>query len=92
MTVIRHPEGGAGRVFWLSNERPNGPITFWRGNGGVDWEVEYVPAADLRGAVEAARKVLRDHEITDLEDGGVVYVDALALAELRDVVRSVRGQ
>lgn len=47
---------------------------------------------ELAGAVEAARKVLRDHQITDLEDGGVVYVDALALAELRDAVRRIGGQ
>ena len=46
----------------------------------------------LQGAVEAARKVLRDHEITDLEDGGRVYVDALALAELRDAVRALGEQ
>lgn len=45
-------QSGAHRVFWLSNERPNGPITFWRGNGGVDWEAEYVPADRLAGAVE----------------------------------------
>ena len=38
--------------------------------------------------LNAARRVLRDHEITDLEDGGRVYVDALALAALRDAVRS----
>jgi hypothetical protein len=57
MSVLGHPKGGAGRVFWPSDERPSGPITFWRGNGGVDWEVEYVPAERLRGAVDALARI-----------------------------------
>jgi hypothetical protein len=35
----------------------------------------------------AARDVLARHVITDLQDGGMVYVDALALDRLREAVR-----
>lgn len=63
---------------------PNIPRAFVPEEVSVAW-----PDTD-RGAVavvEAARRVLREHEITDLEDGGRVYVDALVLAALRDAVR-----
>jgi hypothetical protein len=37
--------------------------------------------------LDAARRVLTDHVITDLQDGGRVYVDAIALDSLREAVR-----
>jgi hypothetical protein len=80
------PMKGQGRDYWEPVHVVTGP--------GIPMgeSVEVVPLTSYRGAVEAARRVLRDHEITDLEDGGRVYVDALALAELRDAVRRVGGQ
>jgi hypothetical protein len=42
--------------------------------------------------LNAARRVLKGHTITDLEDGGLVYVDALALADLRDEVRAADSE
>lgn len=52
---------------------------------------EHLPAQDP-DLLHAARVVLKDHEITDLEDGGRVYVNARALAQLRDAVRASEPQ
>lgn len=44
-------------IFWTRHDPPTGAVVFWRGNGGVDWEVRYVPEAaqralaDIRGVL-----------------------------------------
>jgi hypothetical protein len=51
------------RLFWTDDELPGGTVTFWRGDRrqGVR-EVDYVPADQLAGAVEALERIvaLRD--------------------------------
>lgn len=50
------------RHFWASTDPAPDRFVLWRGNGGVDWEVEYVRADHPRGAVssaDATRDVIR---------------------------------